>query len=59
MTLSKELLTHIQWYFTREANSLKDFMSFPTEIFRYETYLEYLEEVREALKEYESNTNLP
>jgi hypothetical protein len=59
MTLSKELLTHMQWYFTREAKRLKDFMSFPNEIYRYETYLQYQEEVQEALKEYESNTKLP
>ena len=34
-------------------------MSFPNEIYRYETYLQYQEEVQEALKEYESNTKLP
>lgn len=49
----------MQWYFTREAKRLKDFMSFPNEIYRYETYLQYQEEVQEALKEYESNTKLP
>ena len=54
MTLSKELLTHMQWYFTREVNRLQDFMSFPSEIYRYETYTKYLEEVRIALKEHES-----
>ena len=59
MTISKELLTHMQWYFTREVNRLQDFMSFPSEIYRYETYTKYLEEVRVALKEHESNTDLP
>lgn len=34
-------------------------MSFPSEIYRYETYTKYLEEVRIALKEHESNTDLP
>lgn len=59
MALSKELLTHMQWYFTREVNRLQDFMSFPSEIYRYETYTKYLEEVRIALKEHESNSDLP
>ena len=59
MVLSKELLTHAQWYFTREAKRLEEYMSWPEEIRAYNKYLEYLEEVRIALKEHESNTDLP
>ena len=58
MTFSKELLTHIQWYFTSEARRYQDEV-YETDIRYYNTCLKYLEEVRIALKDYESNPELP
>lgn len=60
MTLSKDLLTHMQWYFTREAKRLEEeYGGWPEQIRAHNKYLEYLEELRKALKEHESNTDLP
>ena len=59
MTLSKELLTHIQWYFTKEAKRLEEYGGWPEEVRAHNKYLEYLEEVRIALKQHEGNTDLP
>ena len=60
MLLSKDLLIHVQWYFTREAKRLEEeHVGWPEQIRAYNKYLEYLEEVRTALKQYESNTELP
>ncbi len=58
MRFSKELLTHVQWYFTREAQRYEDEI-YDTDVRYYNTILKHLEEVRVALKEYESNTELP
>ena len=58
MILSKELLTHIQWYFTREAQRNENW-TYESDLRNYNLCLQYLEEVRIALKEYESNPKLP
>ena len=42
MTLSKELLTHMQWYFTREAKRLEEeYGGWPEQIRAHNKYLEY------------------
>jgi hypothetical protein len=58
MVLSKELLTHVQWYFTKEAQRFEGW-SYEPDIRYYNTCLQYLEEVRIALKEHESNADIP
>ena len=58
MILSKELLTHMQWYFTREAQRYEGWV-YDDDIRYYNNCLKHLEEVREALKYYESNPKLP
>lgn len=58
MTFSRELLIHIQWYFTREAQRFENW-TYESDLRNYNLSLKYLEEVRIALKEHESNTELP
>ncbi len=57
--LSKALLLEIQWYYTRESQRLAEYGTSVEEIQRYNKCLKFLEEIREGLKEDESNNNLP
>ena len=58
MTLSKDLLTHMQWYLTKEARKYEN-ENYEEDIRYYNTCLQYLEEVRVALKHHESNADVP
>jgi len=48
----------MQWYFTREAQRYEGWV-YDDDIRYYNNCLKHLEEVREALKYYESNPKLP